>query len=161
MEQVIPLNKNNLIIDYRARDWCKLPYPDHPKGCPNYGIKSICPPTAPLINEFIDLNKNIWLVVVDFNLREHMNRMKKKHPHWSDRQTRCVLYWQPRVNKQLKYLCKRYSDGVENSVFTTCPEAMGINVIQTVKNIGVPICIRPKDIIFKVGLIGHFVGTIL
>ncbi|KKK81159.1 hypothetical protein LCGC14_2816310, partial [marine sediment metagenome] len=28
---------NDLIIDHRAREWCKLPYPNHPRGCPNYG----------------------------------------------------------------------------------------------------------------------------
>jgi hypothetical protein len=156
VEQFLLLNKQDLVVDYRAREWCKLPYPDHPKGCPNYGKKPACPPNAPLINEFIDLNKTIWFVVVKFNLGEHTKRMRIKYPNWSDRQARCVLYWQPRVNKRLKYLCKSYSEGIENSVYTTCPEAMGVNVIQTSKTLGIPIHSRPKDVVYKIGLIGYF-----
>ena len=38
-----------VVVDYRARDWCRLPYPDHPRGCPNFGRRADCPPMAPLI----------------------------------------------------------------------------------------------------------------
>ena len=28
-----------LVIDMRAREWCKMTYPGHPNGCPNYDHK--------------------------------------------------------------------------------------------------------------------------
>jgi predicted metal-binding protein len=154
MIKLIPITRKNLIIDYRAREWCKLPYPDHPRGCPNYGIKSSCPPKAPLIEESFNLDKEIWLIIVEFNLHDHINHMKARHPEWSERQARCVLYWQPKVNKILKEACSKFSNTLSSSIFTTCPEALGVNVIQTVKNLGIPIHSRPKDIVFKVGLVG-------
>jgi hypothetical protein len=40
---------------------------------------------------------------------------------------------------------------------TDSPEAMGVQVIKTVKRLGFPISPRPKETVYKVGLIGYAV----
>ncbi len=145
---------NKLIIDYRARDWCKLPYPLHPNGCPNFNHKSTCPPQICRIEDWTDLHKQMWFVVVPFDIQSHVNRMLSLYPHWSDRQARCVLYWQPKINKQLESETKLFC-AFKSVKSTTCPEAMGVNVIKTAKGLGLPISPRPKEIVYKISLVAE------
>lgn len=142
-----------IIIDYRARDWCKLPYPDHPFGCPNYGVRNTCPPNAPLIENYFDLSQPLWFTIVAFDLSEHILKMKQKHPHWSDRQAKCVLYWQGSVNKELRLATTHFAKN-NGLAYTLCPEAMGVQVIKTAKLVGIPIKPRPIDYVFKIALLG-------
>lgn len=144
---------NNLVLDYRAREWCKLPYPDHPKGCPSYDKKWCCPPRIGTVEEYLDLDAPLWLSVVQFHLAEHAGLMKLRHPHWSERQARCLLYWQPKVNKHLKSMTYNFTCGTTR-VATFCPEAMGVQVIKTAKKLGIPIIPRPQETVYKIALIG-------
>ncbi|MFX1256109.1 MAG: hypothetical protein ACFFCZ_31160 [Promethearchaeota archaeon] len=145
-----------LAIDYRARDWCKKPYPDHQEGCPNYGKRKECPPQAPLIEDFIELTKPHWFIVVTFDLLSHIRKMKDKHLNWTDRQCRCVLYWQNTVKKELRTACDLFTNGFPNElVYTLVPEAMGVHVIRTARLLGLSIKARPKDTVYKIALIGH------
>lgn len=146
---------NNLTIDYRARDWCKIPYYNHPKGCPNFNHKSTCPPQVCLIENWCDLSKRMWFVIVQFNLKEHMDKMLAKYPHWTLNQTKCVLYWQPKVSKQLEVESKLFCFG-KGLKYTTCPEAMGVNVIKTAKRLGLPISSHPKEFVYKISLIAEY-----
>lgn len=146
-----------IVVDYRAREWCKLPYPDHPRGCPNYGRKSSCPPQAPLVENYFDMDQDHYFVAVKFDLFSHISKMKEKHPLWSDRQARCCLYWQSTVNKQLKEWCRLFVEQY-GLTYTLCPEAMGINVIETCKAIGLPIRARPVGTIYKVAMLGYLRG---
>ncbi len=142
-------------INYKAREWCKLPYPDHPKGCPNYGRKPICPPTIPLLEQVYDLSKPSYLVVVEFDLAAHVHKMLTKHSGWTERQARCVLYWQGSLNKQLRLETECYLRVIPNLVATLCPEAMGLNVIATAQLAGVPIKSKLVDRVFKVAFLGE------
>ena len=142
-----------MVIDKRAREWCKLPYPDHPKGCLNYGKREDCPPQAPHIETFIDLTKPHYFVCQKFDLGAWANKMKEKHPEWSDRQARCCLYWQGHVRKLLRAnIEKNLKHGM---IFTLCHEAMGVNVIKTAKQCGLDISVRPKNFVYKIALIGY------
>lgn len=79
--------------------------------------------------------------------------MRNKHPDWSLRQLRNLLYWQGGVNSRL--LAKtRLIVGDTGLVYTTCPEAMGVNVISTCKDCGIPMETKPISKVFKVALIG-------
>ena len=144
---------NDLRVNLKAREWCKLPYPGHPKGCPNYGKKLTCPPEAPLIYEHFDL-QDLYLIAVEFDLAKHILYMKEKHPNWTDRQARCVLYWQNGVNKKLKEKCKAFCQLNPDMITTMCPEAMGVNVITTAKRCGLPIDLKPKNKVYKIALAG-------
>ena len=102
---------------------------------------------------FVDINRPTWLVVEPFDLSSHITRMLAKHPNWSDRQARCVLYWQNGVNKRLAKACQEFVCG-KDLVYTICPEAMGVDVIHTAGNAGLPIRPLPVDWVFKIGLVG-------
>ena len=149
-----------LVIDYNAAGhWCRRPYQNHPTGCPNHGHKATCPPEAMSLHRFIDINAKCWFVVAKFNLHEHMEKMRKKCPTWSDRQLRCILYWQGAVRKVLReatmdLVSKLNSEGV-SVVHTPCPEAMGLYVIATGQAIGLPITLVPVDTVYKIALVGH------
>jgi len=142
-------------IDYteKAREWCKLPYPDHPKGCPAYGRRKDCPPNAPRFHERFD--PPFYLVAVRFDLAEHAKKMRVKHPDWSEKQARCLLYWQRQVDKQLKKECLKLLDKLPASFdYTMKPEAMGVNVITTALKIYIPIETKPQNYVWKIAIIG-------
>ena len=132
-----------------------MPYPDHPKGCPNYGKRKECPPTAPLVQDYIDLEQPHWFIIQKYDLNAHVQRMKVKHPHWSDRQARCVLYWQGAVKGMLSKACKQFIKEHPGLISTLIPEAMGVNVIATAIRMGIPIKARPDGTIYKIALVGH------
>lgn len=143
---------NKLVIDHRARDWCKLPYPGHPNGCPNYGKRGSCPPQAPFIEYWLGDYEKLWLVCVEFNLAAHIDNMLFRHPHWTNRQAKCVLYWQPRMNAKLKEAIYQFIKRPSKEV-TYCPEAMGVNVIDTARKAGLPIETRPQKTVYKIALV--------
>src|SRR3989344_5459104 len=99
MNDVIVQDLKEIVTTDCANEWCRLPYPNHKKGCPNYNKKD-CPPKAAFFKNII--KSPFKLVAVNFNLEEHAKRMKEKHHDWSDKQARCVLYWQKGVDKKLK-----------------------------------------------------------
>jgi len=151
MKQVVkPLQ--NIIWDEHTSDWCRLPYPRHPKGCPNYGKKEGCPPQAKKVWSII--KAPYFLVGVCFNLKEHVQRMKRKHREWSDAQARCLLYWQPKVNKKLRHVAERFSSQIPNSIVLYTPEANGVHVFKTCKEIGIVLERNPQNFVWKIALIG-------
>jgi predicted metal-binding protein len=147
------------VINYTVRSLCFKPYPNHPKGCPNFGKRDICPPQAPPISSFFDLDKKIMAVVIHFSLELHRQKMLAEHPNWSKRQTDCCLYWQGTVRKQLKqeiaYNLTRANlfDGGE-LIATDCPEAMGVDVTATMKKVGIILEWPPEKIVRKIAFIG-------
>jgi len=143
---------NNMHINHKAREWCLLPYPNHPKGCPNYGRKWCCPPEAPILESWLGNYKRVSLICIEFNLKEHMEKMIARHSQWSLRQARCLLYWQRSVNKQLAEATSHFALNRLNGV-TYCPEAMGLNVIATAQAVGLPIKTKPNDIVYKISLV--------
>lgn len=139
-----------LFLEPRARDgtWCKLPYPGHPKGCPNFPK---CPAKHPDIQKVNGLS---WYAVVEkFDLRAHAEKMAEAHPNWTDRQCRNLLYWQGGVRKRLKEKALREFDPFAD-VLLEIPEASGINVFETMAHVGIHIQrTRPEQIV-KVMMIG-------
>ncbi len=145
----------NVIYDIRARDgtWCKLPYPNHPKGCPNF-------PRCPRqYRDFLDftIQDRLWYaVLVEFDLQRHSAIMRIKHPDWTDRQCQNLLYWQGKVRSTLRR--KAYPDypnrPVDGRLVLEIPEASGINVFETMAQVGI-IIERHPNIVRKVMLIGR------
>lgn len=154
MKKIIDVT-GKLDITMDAREWCKLSYPGHKNGCPNYGERETCPPKIKTIYECFDLSKQHWLAVVSFDLAAHVERLKEIHPDWSERQLFCCLYWQGSVRKQLKELCEDFVKNKSEICFSNCPEAMGINVFTTLSKFDVKLTKNPKNIVYKVALIGY------
>ena len=152
---IIPIIEENIILDSRARGlWCKLPYPNHKKGCPNYGKKKGCPPFSRPFHELVI--PPFYLVVTTFDLEAHATRMKILHPDWSDKQARCLLYWQNSVRKKLLDKAKAFlkDQNSANLVLLELPEANGVDVFKTCKAVGIKIDRDPKKIVRKVMIIG-------
>jgi hypothetical protein len=124
---IIPIDA--LSCDLRAMNgaWCTLPYPDHPDGCPNFNTRETCPPVTQSIQDIID--RPYYLVGIKFDLASHANRLKMKHPHWSERQARCVLYYQARLNKQLWAKAEVFTRQLGSDfIFVKKPEAHGVDM---------------------------------
>jgi len=148
------------VIDYKVRDYCLLPYPDHPKGCPNYGKSDRCPPIIGYFDEIYDLSQPIYAIVGEYDLKSHVDNLRLKHNNWSERQLRCVLYWQKTARKLLREEVNDWL--IYNPQFTPtqCPEAMGLNVIKTLNTVNVKLQFPPIDIVHLVVICGILKNTI-
>ena len=145
---------SSLKIQPAARDWCRLPYPGHPRGCPNYGKKAGCPPDAPLLGDFFDPARPVCFAVAKFDLAAHAKRLIDAHPGFTERQARCCLYWQNTVRKALREAVAGYMSRTGYTQATTVPEAMGLNVLRTLNLLGVPVKRFPKQYVYKVAMLG-------
>ena len=151
------IDSSKLVIDCEVRFLCYKPYPNHPKGCPNFSKRPTCPPTAPFIEDFYTISKGFWIVWIEYDFAAHVAHMARKYPNWSQRQKECCLYWQGTANKMLREAIadqEYYLEGTGNWETTYCPEAMGVNVTATMKNLNVILEWPPQNIVRKVALIG-------
>lgn len=123
------LKLDRIVMSDKYGDWCQLPYPGHPKGCPNYNKKITCPPNA---NKILKRrNTNYYFVYSIFDLQAHVDKMHKKHPDWSERQLRNVYYWQNTSRKYLVLEVVKAISRKELKIVTYCPEGHGVNVYAT------------------------------
>lgn len=164
----MPINYVTPIMDESVRDLCKRPYGwnpktrrySHPKGCPNWGRRDTCPPKAVLLPEFFDMTKPILAVWVAYDLASHRKKAKAKHPDWSNRQCGNSRHWQngvlARLRREVKYNLERSPlfGNSKNLIATDRPEAMGVNVTETMKNVGVILEWPPVNIVRKIAFIG-------
>jgi len=142
------------VINHSVRGLCVRPYYNHPKGCPNFNKKVGCPPQAILFENEFDLNYPVYAIYNKFNLKEHMEKMKLKQPKWTEHQLRCVLYWQPKARNQLLVGIKEFIKEHKNYRISTCPEAQGINVTETMKNAGIELEWMPQVYAYQIALAG-------
>lgn len=140
------------IIHPSIRDLCKLRYPGHPRGCPNFGRRPRCPPVAPMFDTVYDLTRPVFAIVTEFNLAAHVDRMKQRHPEWSDAKCRCVLYWQPVARKALRREIEAFLATHPGYRVETSPEAMGVNVTRTLGDAGVAMEWPPRVVVRLVAL---------
>jgi hypothetical protein len=147
----------SVVMEPSVRSICRRPYDLHPKGCPNFGKRETCPPRARLYWEAYDLTQTVYAVVNEFNLGKHVERMRTLHPDWSDRQLRCVLYWQAGARRELKNKISALRERGQfpvGYVIETCPEAMGVNVTATLLGVGIALEWPPVRIVRQVALLG-------
>jgi len=145
-----------LVLSEKAGDWCRLPYPGHPKGCPNFNKNPRCPPKIGHVRRHFELCDELYLVLYEFDLAAHEERMRALHPDWSEKQLRCVLYWQPKSRKQLKERARLAMFKLDLNQVTYCPEGMGVNVYVTARLAGLKLeKIRELRICRHVALIGN------
>ncbi len=135
------------------RSLCYKKYPNHPKGCPNFGKRRNCPPNAGIFDEVYDASE-VYAVFNAFDIGKHIAKMKDRHPEWSERQLVNCLYWQGTARKALKADCAAfYSDyGSEGFHIESCPEAMGVNVTETMKNIGIVLEWPPRKKAYQIAM---------
>lgn len=149
MGEVIKLN--NVIYNKKARgEWCAIPYPNHPKGCPNI---SKCIEKR---NDFNFWNELEWYAIMEkFDLKSHSEKMKLKHPNWTERQCRNLLYWQGGVRKRLREKTFDFANADRNTVvLLDIPEASGVDVFETMKDHGIILERHNPDNIIKIMFVG-------
>jgi hypothetical protein len=145
---MIPINEFIFVKEARNGVYCCYPYEGHKKGCPNFPK---CIQNRP--KNFSYFGYKWFAVVEEFDLKTHAEKMKSKHPDWSERQCRCLLYWQGGVRKRLREKAEIVAKSAEGSIILDIPEAYGINVFETMAIVGVVIDRKP-NIVRKVMLIG-------
>ncbi len=141
------------IIDGRT---CK-PYIGHRRGCPNIGQKRGCPSAACKTLTFpLDITQPIYAVWNRFDFGAHVARMLEK-PGRTQRQAECCLYWQGTARKALKeeawaFLYKHRLSAPWCILQT--PEACGVNLTATMKDIGIELEWPPVTTTYQIVLVG-------
>ena len=144
------------VLDYSVRGLCTRRYPNHPRGCPNFGKRPTCPPQAPLLENVFDLSQPVYAVWNVFDLASHVDRMREKHPDWTWRQLVNCLYWQGGARKVLRRRVEDFMGGLRAGHCPLyCPEACGVNVTETMKSIGEILEWPPKTKTYQVALVGR------
>ncbi|MBD3228697.1 MAG: hypothetical protein GF329_10980 [Candidatus Lokiarchaeota archaeon] len=161
--KTIEISPDSIIFTKKTRKWCLLPYPNHPRGCPNYNKNPLCPPFAEFLEEKVKKFNYFYLIYAVFNFREYTRKMMKRHPTWTERQARNLLYWQNSIKKMIRDHLKRILHENSNLEFYLLGcgsgfndksfkqekiysmEAAGINVFSVLKNNDISFEIKPKN----------------
>ena len=146
------------VIDVGMRKCCLLPYPNHVKGCPNWGKRDICPPKAPLLSESLDLTAPVYAIYNIFDFKGHVEKIRDKHPQWTERQLKCCLYWQPKARKQLKEKIRKFMEIFRDLTIIINPEAQGVNLTATMKKVGIILEWPPENVTYQIVLAGEKIG---
>ena len=143
------------VIDYSMRALCAKAYPGHPKGCPNLNDPNHpqCPPHVPRIEVAFALTRPVWAVWNVFPFGEHVARMREKHPAWSRRQLECCLYWQGTGRKDLKRILGEFLRN-HRGLVAYSPEALGVNVTETMRSIGIELEWPPVTVAYQIVFAG-------
>jgi predicted metal-binding protein len=160
------IKPGSIVFTDKTAKWCTLPYPGHPRGCPNYGVKRTCPPKIDRspYSDFVRSARFFKLVLVKVDLNQQSAKMLGKHPDWSDKKSRCLRYWQPGAKKAISDYIERtcqpgdfvLGSGSGAKVFhkeRPSMEAAGINVFQTLKNNGIKFEVKPRNYATLVSLV--------
>lgn len=138
---IVPVESIFYITREQLQEWCRLFYPNHKNGCPNGYGKCILL-EGEQTQKLVDETKPIWIVYGEFNLQEHMEKMKKAHPKWTEIQLRNLLYWQPTSLAILNRRVMKFLDMVQthkHGHLICLGESDGVNIWRTARKAGVPL----------------------
>lgn len=148
---IIEIDPKQVEYEKRVQGYCLLPYPKHPRGCPNYGhkkdLKGIrkdlrervireCPPTK-LLNNVFDLSRNLFVVYNVFETGvdaedRRLNNPKLKTPgEWYN-----IRYWQGKARARLYEEAENFLDSNPDCIVDLSPEAHGVNLDKLMTKIG-------------------------
>jgi hypothetical protein len=80
--------------------------------------------------------------------------MRQKHPLWTERQLRHVWFWQPTARRILGEKIAEFRKLFPDYRITLSPEAMGVNVVETLRNVGIALEFPVRDTAFQIALAG-------
>ncbi len=143
------------IVSPQTWQWCRRSYPLHPQGCPNYNKKEGCPPNSPMLGQVISQWDEVYAIFNVFDFGAHVQRMKEKHPNWSDRQSHCCLYWQPKARKQLRAKIAKFKEQYSGFHIIQNPEAHGVNLTATMREVGIELEWPPITVAYQIVLAGR------
>lgn len=152
------------ILDYslKVQNYCLLPYPNNPKGCPNRGtcrplkgfpqdykphIIRECPPTIEqiiegsrekllLIDQIFDFSRPLYAIWIEYELgkdaEERSRRTGRRPEHCYNKR-----WWQNRARRQLYDEAMRFLDEFPGAIVDLCPEAHGVNLDTSLAKVGI------------------------
>lgn len=146
-----------LVVTEKTKDWCKAPYPKHPKGCPNacgrcWGKDGTKP--MRLLTDVIAPDSPVYVVYNEYAVDARERELAALHPEWTRKQCRCLLYWQGTARKELDRkieMAKRLLAvrGFRPD-FVTDGEHNGVNVYATMRKCGLKL-----DVIRRLSVARH------
>ena len=116
-----------------TRRWCSIPYPGHSKGCPK---DKKCDLYIDNLKEKINSLSVVHLILVNFDIDKYEEIMAEKHPTWTKKQCRNLLYWQNSLRKRLRDEAKRRFPGKELVIGA---EGGGVDFYLTMRKLGMPL----------------------
>ncbi len=144
-----------VLLDCPPGQLCQRRYPGHPHGCPNYGQRATCPPSAPRWKPS-DLDTARYVAIWNvFDFGAHVARMAVLHPQWTQRQRECCLYWQAGARAKLKEEVLRFYAEcriIPQPYVCYTPEARGVDVTATMVQLGVMLEWPPTAVTHQVAL---------
>lgn len=132
-------------------EWCRLKYYEKKEGCPNNCDNSFI---------FDELYKAPYILVgAKCDFKKYLQDMRKQFDSWSERKIRIPYLWQRNIDKRLRektenIIMKYEAMGIYGLNYMVRPEQHGIFVIATMIKLGYEIETKPKDIVWKINLIG-------
>ncbi len=154
------INKSDIVFakdrkgNWLHKNWCCLQYYEKFDGCPN---------VEKCMDE--DLLENIAdepFIIVGFkcDYLNYLKIMRKTFPDWSERKIRIPYLWERRINKKLERKCNEVINyyaralGKFDLFYMNRPEIHGVFVIATMLRLGYEIELKPRNIVWKIYLIG-------
>ena len=138
------------------RSMCVRPYKNHKYGCPNFGKLPTCPPNIPCMYDQIFDISDVYAVVTKFYLEEYFNKRREKRPDLAEGQIKNIRIWQPIAIKENDYaISEFYKENPSKSdyVSTRLLECMGVDVMNTMKKVGVVIKFPVKEYAYRVAFL--------
>lgn len=147
--------KSKVIWHPHVKTWCGSGY-NGKKGCPNIGRSKYCPPNDKNIDEIIDINEEVYVFGLSFNLKFHANKLREKHPKWTQKQCYNIIYWQPKEKKRFKVLINQFKKAHPKLVVDALPEGHGVNITRMMKDAHIPLSWDyPLDIVWRIAIAGQ------
>ena len=140
------------------RSMCIRPYKNHKYGCPNFGVLPTCPPNIPcMFDQMFDVS-DVYAVATKFYLEEFFDKRRKKRPDLAEGQIRNSRVWQPITLKENDYGIRDFyleNPDKASYVSTRLLECMGVDVVNTMKEVGVDLRFPPKEIVYRIAFIAR------
>ncbi len=146
------------------RCMCIRPYKNHKYGCPNFGKNSTCPPNIPsMYDEVFDIS-DVYAVVTKFYLEAYFNKRRERRPDLAEGQIRNIRAWQPIAIKENDYAISEFykeNPSKKNYVATRLLECMGVDVINTMKKVGIEIKFPIENYAYRIAFVAKVYEEIL
>lgn len=157
------------ILEYspKVQNYCLLPYPPNPEGCPNRGkFRSLrgypqelkpriireCPPTIEqiversrekllLIDDIFDFSQPLHAIWIEFALgkdaEDRYQRTKADNPNRKPEHCYHKRWWQNRARRQLGDEVIRFLETYTDAIVDLCPEAHGVDLDKSLVRVGI------------------------
>ncbi len=138
------------------RSFCIRPYKNHPKGCPNYGIKDTCPPHVKGMYDEIFDAREVYAVVTKFDLEKFFDERRKKLPMLAEGQIRNLLVWQQKAVRENNDALRRFYENnpeKQDFVSTRLLECLGVDVVGTMKEVGIDLKFPVEDYAYRIAFL--------